>query len=108
MVIPWYSASHFPTFSRLSLMSVCCSYRGFSGGSVVKNLPASAGGACGRCRFGPWVRKTPWRKNLQTTPAFLTVDRGAWRATVPGVAKSQDMTEGTERKHSGIYDEENK
>ena len=55
-----YSVSYSPTFSRLSLMSVYCSYRGFSGGSVVKNLPASAGRACG---FGPWVGKTPWRKN---------------------------------------------
>ena len=64
--------------------------------------------ACGRCGFGPWVGKTPWRRKWQTTPVFLPMDRGAWRATIPGVAKSQDTTEETEQKHNGIYNEENK
>ena len=39
---------------------------GFPGGSVVKNLLASAGDG-----FDPWVGKSPWRKEWQPTPAFL-------------------------------------
>ena len=30
---------------------------------LVKNLPE-----CGRPRFDPWVRKTPWRKERLSTP----------------------------------------
>ena len=58
---------------------------GFPGGSVVKNLPARRQG------FDPWVRKIPWRRKWQPTPVFLgnPMDRGAWRATVHGVKKSQ-------------------
>ena len=41
--------------------------KGFSGGSVVKNTPANAK----RCRFDPWVGKTPWRRKLQPSPVFL-------------------------------------
>ena len=26
---------------------------------------------CRRCRFDPWVRKSPWRRNWQPTPVFL-------------------------------------
>ena len=47
---------------------------------------------CSRCEFDPWVRKIPWRKKWQLTSVFLPenpVDRGAWRATVPGVQKNQ-------------------
>ena len=39
-----------------------------------------------RHRFNPWVGKIPWRRKWQLTPAFM--DRGAWRVTVHGVAKS--------------------
>ena len=41
--------------------------------------------------FDPWVEKIPWRRKWQPTPVFLpenSMDRGAWQATVPGVAKS--------------------
>ena len=50
---------------------------------------------CRRCKrhgFHPWVRKTPWRRKRQPTPVFLPeipMDRGAWRATVRGVAENQ-------------------
>ena len=59
----------------------------FSGGSVVKNLPANAGEA-------DWipVRKNTWRRKYQPTPVFLLeipTDGGAWRAAYHGVSKSQ-------------------
>ena len=39
-------------------------FMGFSGISVVKNLP-------GRHRFDPCVRKIPWRRKWHPTPVFL-------------------------------------
>ena len=42
--------------------------------------------------FSPGVTKIPWRRAWQPTPAFcleIHMDRGAWRATVHGVAKSR-------------------
>ena len=42
--------------------------------------------------FDPWLGKIPWRRTWQPTPVFLPgeppMDRGAWQATVHGVAKS--------------------
>ena len=47
-----------------------------------------------RFGFNPWVRKIPWRRKWQPTPVFLPgkshMDRGAWQATVHGVAKEWD------------------
>ena len=57
---------------------------------VVKNPPANAGDV-GRS-FHPWVGKVPWRRKWLPTPVFSPgepQDRGAWRATVHGVAKSR-------------------
>ena len=51
-------------------MQICESFHGFlgySGGSVVKNLPAKAGDP----GFDPWVGKVPWRRKWQPTPVFL-------------------------------------
>ena len=45
-------------------------YLGFSGGSVVKNPPASSGDGK-RCGLDPWVGKIPWRSKWQPTPVFL-------------------------------------
>ena len=50
---------------------------------------------CMRRRFEPWVGKIPWRRAWQPTPVFLPgkpLNRGAWRATVHGVAKESDTT----------------
>ena len=41
----------------------------YPGGTVVKNLPATAGYA--RDRFDPWVGKIPWSRKWQPAPAFL-------------------------------------
>ena len=62
---------------------------GFPGGASSKEP------ACGRhkrYRFDLWVGKIPWRGEWQPTPVFLpgkSMNRGAWWATVHGVAKSQ-------------------
>ena len=61
---------------------------GFPDGSVVKNLPASAGhkGSI------PGSGRSPGLENgdpLQYSCLENSMDRGAWWATVPGVAKSQ-------------------
>ena len=47
---------------------------------------------CSRCRFDPWVGKIPGEGNgnpIQYSCLGNPMDRGAWRATVHGVAKSQ-------------------
>ena len=44
---------------------------------------------CRRHRFNPWIRKTPWSISLQYWCQDNPMDRGAWRAAVHGVAKSQ-------------------
>ena len=57
---------------------------------VVKNPPASAGDM--RCGFNPWVGKVPWRRKWQHTRYSCLenpMERGAWRATVYSVTKSQ-------------------
>ena len=46
----------------------------------------------GRPRFDAWVRKTPWRRKWQPTPAFLPgnpMDRGPWWTPVHGVTMSK-------------------
>ena len=43
-------------------------------------------------RFNPWVGKIPWSRQWQPTAIFSPgnpMDRGAWRATVHGFAKSR-------------------
>ena len=62
--------------------------RGFPGGSVVKNLPANAGDVGSIPQSG----RSPGGGNgnpLQISCLENSTDRGAWRATGHGVAKSQ-------------------
>ena len=44
---------------------------------------------CRRPRFDSWIGKIPCRRKWQPTPVFLDnlMNRGAWRATVYGVAR---------------------
>ena len=47
---------------------------------------------CRRCGLHHWVRKIPWGRKWQPTPVSClenSMDRGAWQATVHGIAKSQ-------------------
>ena len=64
--------------------SFCCLL--LSGGLVVKNLPAIQ-----ETGFDPWIGKIPGEGNnpLQYSCLENSMDRGAWWATVHGVAKSQ-------------------
>ena len=63
-----------------------CSFTGFPGGSVVKNLPVNAGDVGSIAGWG----RSPGRGNgCQDNP----MDRGAWQATVHGIAQSWDTTE---------------
>ena len=58
------------------------------GGAVVRNLPASAGDSGSI----PWLGRSSGAGNgnpLQYSSLGNSVDRGAWWATVHGVAKSQ-------------------
>jgi len=46
--------------------------------------------------FKPWIRKISWRSNgnpLQYSSLGKPMDRGAWRATVLGVAKESGTTQ---------------
>ena len=64
---------------------------GFPNGSVVKNLPASAG----HLGLIPGSGRSLGEGNgnpLQYSCLGNSMDRGAWRATVHGVAKELDMT----------------
>ena len=63
----------------------------FPGGSVVKNLPANTGDTGSI----PGLRRSPSEGNgnpLQYSCLGNFMVRGAWRATVHGVAKESDMT----------------
>ena len=65
---------------------------GFPGGSVVKNLPANAGDT-GGVGSTPGMGRSPGGGNgnpLQDSCWENPMDRGAWRATVHGVAERLD------------------
>ena len=75
----------------LSVLSLINITMGFLGGSVVKNLPANAGNAGSITGSG----RSPAERNgnpLQYPCLGNPMDRGAWRATVLGVAKGLDTT----------------
>ena len=50
-----------------------------------------------RCEFHPWVGEMTWRREwptLQHSSLESPIDRGAWRAAVHRVAKSQTRLRG--------------
>ena len=66
-------------------------FRGFPGGSVIKNPPANAGGA-GDLGLIPGSGRSPGGGHgnpLQYSCLENPMNRGTWWATVHGVAKSQ-------------------
>ena len=65
-------------------------FKGFPGDTVVMNPPASAGDA----GLIPGLGRSPGEGNgnpLQYSCLGNPMDRGAWRATVHGVAKESDL-----------------
>ena len=67
-------------------MDCCCSTEGFPGGSAVKNLPASAEDVASI----PGLGRSPGEGNgnpLKHSCLGNPMDRGAWWATVHGVAR---------------------
>ena len=54
-------------------------WRGFPGGSVLKNISAMQG-TCRRLKFDPWVTKIPWMRAWQLTPVFLPGESHAQRS----------------------------
>ena len=78
------------TAERLSLSYIYVSKPGFPGVRVVKNLPANLGDTRGTGSI-PGLGRSPGGENgslLLYSCLENPVDRGAWRATVHGVAKS--------------------
>ena len=75
---------------------------GFPGGASGKEH-ACKGKRLKRCGFDPWVRKISWRRAWQPTPVFCLenpMDRGAWWATVYGVAKSRTRVKQLSTQHN--------
>ena len=65
-------------------------YRGFPGGSVIKNLPVNAGDARDAGLI-PDLGGQPEERNgnpLVYVCLGNSMDKGAWHATIPGIAKS--------------------
>ena len=65
---------------------------------MVKNPPEY-----GRPRFNPWVRKIPWRRKWQPTPAFLPGKSPGQRSLAgysPQDCEESDMTEHSEKEHT--------
>ena len=62
---------------------------------MIKNTLANAGDTRDMGSI-PWVRKIPWRRKWQPRQYSCLekpMDRGAWWATVYGVAKESDTAE---------------
>ena len=64
---------------------------GLPGGSVVKNLPANAGDAGDSGSIPGWERSPEGENGSPPQCSCLvnSMDRGAWRPAVRGIAKSQ-------------------
>ena len=68
--------------------------RGFPSGSALKNSPVMQ--ETQQMQVRSWVGKIPRRRAWQPTPVFFLenpMDRGAWKPTVLGVAKSRTRLE---------------
>ena len=79
------------SFSDLGKFLTCMYILGFPGDSVVKNPPANAGDQGSI----PGLGRSPAEGNansLQCSCLENSTDRGAWWATVHGVAKESDTT----------------
>ena len=83
----WFLPSIISMFVK-GLGGILGEFKGFPGGSVVKNLPANAGDAC---MIPGWGRSPGEGKATQYSFLGNPMDRGAWWATVHGVGKESDF-----------------
>ena len=74
-------------FSRQEHKGMLYKKSGFPGASLGEKIHLQ----CRRCRFNPWIRKSPGGHDnpLQYSCLEAPRDRGAWQATVHRVTKSQ-------------------
>ena len=86
--VPLPSLCH-PILYILKIMDHCLLVKGFSGGSAVKNPPASARGVDSIPGLGKSLEKLGNCNPLQDSCLENSTDIAAWWATVHGVAKSQ-------------------
>ena len=85
------AAASFPSHHTLHCLILFFPTQGFPDGSVVKNPPVNAGDT-GDAGSSPRSGKSPGERNgnlLQCSCLENPMDRGAWQATVHGVAQSQ-------------------
>ena len=68
----------------------------FPGGSDGKSICLQ----CGRPRFDPWVRKTPWRRKWQPTPILLPGKSLGRRSLVDCSPWGRKVSDTIERLHS--------
>ena len=84
--------------SQVYLMKIR-DWKGFRGGSAVKNLPVNVGDTEDVGLFDPQVRKIRWRSKWQFTPVFLPGESHGKRSMVGynlWGCKESDTTEATE------------
>ena len=77
---------------------------GFPGGAVVKE-PACQRRRYRRRKFDPWVRKIPWRRKRQPTPALLPGEAHGQRSLAgcsPWGRKESDTAEATWHAHRDV------
>ena len=86
-----FSSMEVKTILALSFITVYITIKAACGASGKE--PTSE---CKRCGFSPWVRKIPWRREWQPTPAFLPGEFHGQRSLAvysPWGHKESNMTE---------------
>ena len=71
---------------------------------VVKNLSANAGDK--KCRFHPWVGKTPWKRKWKHPPVFLpgkSYGQGSLEGCSSWGCKESDLATEHTHMHTHIY-----
>ena len=72
---------------------------GFPGRWLSGKEPTCQCGRRSRCRFDPWVGKTPWRRKWQSTPVFLPGESHGRRGLVGYSPRGRKESDTTERLH---------
>ena len=99
VLVLWGLLSLLSWSQQQSFNTTCRFDRGFPGSSVVKNMPTNVGDTGSVPGWG----RSPEGGNgnpLQYSCLENPMDRGAWQATVHGVAKSQTLSDGAQHSTS--------